>query len=71
MPSKIAFSDFVNAIKSPETREKYSYTFLKYIEYLGIERYNIASLIQNDVLIIQSDGYIMKLKNQKNNLTHQ
>lgn len=29
MPSKIAFSNFVNAIKSPETREKYNYTFLK------------------------------------------
>ena len=67
MSSKIAFSNFVNAIKSPETREKYSYTFLKYTKYLGIERDNIASLLQNDVRVIQSDiiEYITKMKNQE------
>ena len=54
-------------LKSPETREKYRYTFLKYTEYLGIERDNIASLLQNDVRVIKSDiiVYISKMKNQE------
>lgn len=65
--SKIAFSNFINAIKSPETREKYSYNFLKYTEYLHIERDNISDLLKNDVRTIQSDiiAYIMKMKNEK------
>jgi integrase len=67
IPSKIAFSNFVNAINSPETREKYSYTFLKYTEYLNIERDNITSLLQKDVRVIQSDiiEYIMKMREEK------
>jgi hypothetical protein len=36
--SKIVFSNFINAIKSPETKEKYSYNFLKYTEYINVER---------------------------------
>src|ERR671915_2597204 len=65
--SKIAFSNFINAIKSPETREKYSYNFLKYTEYLHIERDNISDLLKNDVKTIQSDiiAYNMKMKNEK------
>ena len=64
--SKIAFSNFINAIKSPETKEKYSYNFLKYTEYLNIKRDNISDLLQKDVRIIQSDiiEYIMKLRDE-------
>ena len=64
--SKIAFSNFINAIKSPETKEKYSYNFLKYTEYLKIERDNISHLLQIEVRIIQSDiiEYIMKLRDK-------
>jgi integrase len=64
--SKIAFSNFINSIKSPETKEKYSYNFLKYTEYLKIERDNISDLLQKDVRIIQSDiiEYIMKLRDE-------
>ena len=64
--SKIAFINFINAIKSPETKEKYSYNFLKYTEYLNIERDNISDILQKDVRIIQSDiiEYIMKLRDE-------
>ncbi|MGZ5509802.1 MAG: hypothetical protein ACXWFZ_05165 [Nitrososphaeraceae archaeon] len=66
-PSKIAFSNFINSIKSPETKEKYSYNFLKYTEYLKIERDNIFDLLQKDGRIIQSDiiEYIMKLRDEE------
>ena len=66
IPSKIAFSNFINAVKSPETKEKYSYNFLKYTEYLNIERDNLYELLKQDVKIIESNiiDYIMKLRNE-------
>ena len=67
IPSKIAFSNFINAIKSPETKEKYSYNFLKYTEYLNITRDDISDLLKDDVKTIQSDiiAYIMKMRNEE------
>lgn len=40
IPSKIVFSNFINAIKSLGTIEKYSYNFLQYTQYLHIDSHN-------------------------------
>ena len=65
IPSKIAFSNVINAIKNLETREKYTYNFLKYTKYLHIERQNFWSFetgcktSENDII-----AYIMKMREE-------
>jgi hypothetical protein len=66
MPSKLLLV-ISSCYKESRDKGKIQLHLFENTEYLGIERDNIASLIQNDVRIIRSDiiEYITKLKNQK------
>ena len=64
--SKQAYPNFINAIKSPETKKRYSYLLFKYLEYLKIDKDNLANLLSKskDVKTIENDiiNYIIHLK---------
>lgn len=65
--SKIAYLNFVNGLKSKETKITFSKLFLKYLEYLGLTAEdNLADLLLQDKNIIQNNiiSYILKLKEE-------
>ena len=69
IPSKIAFSNFINAIKSLETRKKYSYNFFEIYwvsSHIYIERDKISDLLKQDVKTSEKDiiAYIMKMREE-------
>jgi hypothetical protein len=43
--NQIAYINFINAIKSPATRNKYSYLFEEYLKYLKIDNNNNLDLL--------------------------
>ena len=46
----IAYQNFINSIKSPETKKKYSYLLFKYLDYLKFDRKKQANDDDYDVL---------------------
>jgi integrase len=73
----IAYQNFINSIKSPETKKKYSYLLFKYLDYLKFYRkkqandddYDVlAELLSKEVKTIEADliKYIIFLKQDQN-----
>lgn len=63
--SQKAFSNFIDAVKSPQTRKKYSYLLLNYIQdHLDTDKENLADLLLQDSKKIEQDiiSYIKVLK---------
>jgi integrase len=74
----IEYQNFIHAVKSPETKKKYSYLLFKYLDYLksiSVKNKDLLSLsdllIYDDVKSIEADliKYIIFLK-QKQNLSY-
>ena len=67
--SRIAYLNFINSLKSKETKRKYIYLFAKYLEYLNISYEELAStkLLKRDIRTIESDIilYMTRLKDEK------
>ena len=67
-PSRIAYLNFINSLKSNETKRKYIYLFSKYLEYLNISYDNLADLLlKQDIRTIESDIilYMTRLKDEE------
>jgi integrase len=68
LSNQIAYINFINAIKSPATRNKYSYLFEEYLKYLDINNNtNLENLLSKNVRTIENDivKYIIDLKKNK------
>ena len=66
--SRIAYLNFINSLKSKETKRKYIYLFAKYLEYLNISYDGLATnLLKQDIRIIESDIilYMTRLKDEQ------
>ncbi|HJT83027.1 MAG TPA: phage integrase N-terminal SAM-like domain-containing protein, partial [Nitrososphaeraceae archaeon] len=65
--SERAYNNFVNAIKSPQTREKYSRLLFMYLNYLNLDKENLHLLLLQDPKKIQQDliNYVNWLKNER------
>ena len=65
--SRIAYLNFINSLKSLETKHKYIYLFSKYLEYLNISYENLEDLLKQDIRTIESDIilYMTRLKNEQ------
>jgi hypothetical protein len=71
----IEYQNFIHAVKSPETKKKYSYLLFKYLDYLksiAVNNKDLLSLsdllIYDDVKSIEADliKYIIFLKQKQN-----
>ena len=64
--SKIAYLNFINGLKSKETKITFSKLLFKYLDHLGLTKDNLAYLLMKDVKILQNDliSYIIKLKEE-------
>ena len=65
--SQTAYLNFINSLKSKETKTKYIYLFSKYLEYLHLSYDNLADLLKQDIRTIESDIilYMTRLKDQE------
>ena len=66
--SRIAYLNFINSLKSKETKRKYIYLFAKYLEYLNISYDGLATnLLKQDIRTIESDIilYMTRLKDEQ------
>ena len=66
--SRIAYLNFINSLKSKETKRKYIYLFAKYLEYLHISYDELATnLLKQDIRTIESDIilYMTRLKDEQ------
>jgi integrase len=66
--SQKAYYNFIDAVKSPETRKKYSYYLLKYIkDHLNLDKEILADLLLKDSKKIEEDiiSYIKVLRDKK------
>jgi integrase len=66
-PSKIAYLNFIEAIASKETKEKYSYCFGLYLKFLKIDLDDIYKLLDQDKKTIEKNliSYVLHLKQEK------
>ena len=66
-PSKISYLNFIEAITSEETKEKYRYWFGLYLKFLKINLDDIYRLLEQDKKIIEKDiiSYVLYLKKEK------
>jgi integrase len=66
-PSKIAYLNFIEAIASKETKEKYSYCFGLYLKFLKIDLDDIYKLLEQDKKTIEKSiiSYVLYLKQEK------
>ncbi|MGI9010358.1 MAG: hypothetical protein ACR2F1_04110 [Nitrososphaeraceae archaeon] len=64
--SKIAYLNFVNGLKSQETKITFTKLLFKYLKHLGLTEDNLADLLQQEIKSIQNDliNYIVKLKEE-------
>jgi integrase len=69
LTNQIAYINFINAIKSPATRKKYSYLLEEYLKYLKFDSKNdnLDLLLSKNVKSIENDiiKYIIDLKENK------
>ncbi len=66
--SQKAYYNFIDAVKSPETRKKYSYYLLKYIkDHLNLDKEKLADLLLQDSKKIEEDiiSYIKVLRDKE------
>ena len=66
-PSKIAYLNFIEAITSEETKEKYRYWFDLYLKFLKIDLEDIYKLLEQDKKTIEKDiiNYVLHLRKEK------
>lgn len=66
-PSKIAYLNFVEAITSEQTKEKYRYWFELYLKFLKIDLDDIYKLLEQDKKTIEKDiiSYVLYLRKEK------
>jgi hypothetical protein len=65
LSNQITYINFINAIKSPATKKKYSYLFSEYLIYLKLNNLNL--LLSKNIKEIENDiiKYIIDLKENK------
>ena len=66
-PSKILYLNFIEAITSEETKEKYRYWFGLYLKFLKINLDDIYKLLEQDKKTIEKDiiSYVLHLRKEK------
>ena len=65
--SKVAWQNFIEAVTSEETRYKYGYSFMTYLEFLKIRKDDLHILLKQNPKVIEANiiSYIRKMRDER------